>query len=230
MNEPKFLMHPSIVPVMMLEPPGMFDKTSRVPSEPEALQRLFRQATKGTGLSDIAFVPGSELLLPVVHLLPHLDEVALICSHEVATIGDAELAGGYAFLDSGFYVFGVEDDSTLYNTAHWDTVPQELSEQGHAVIYHACDQFMDVRLESDFVLLAHSRTKREYRIAFEEFKTLLFQASRQLCEFARKFAPVYERQLAEHLPPAKAREAAYDNFRGWPQWFNPSNKGVSPHY
>ena len=70
-------------------------------------------------LEHVQFIAGSYLLLATRDLNGIADDVANLRSVGVSNIGEAELAGGYAFLNEGIYVFGVEDYSTLYDTVRW---------------------------------------------------------------------------------------------------------------
>jgi hypothetical protein len=215
MQNRKSLLAPEIVPVLKIEPPGMFEEGVPIPEDPKSLQRLFRKATNGTPLANIEFIPGSELLLPISSVMPFLDTVAQICSHEVTSMGGAELAGGYAFLENGVYVFGVEDDSTLYDTLQWDDAPELLRKYGEARIYHACDHFIQARKEGETAILRHERPKAEYVMNFRLFIAEIQRASSQLQEFAVAFTPIY----AEYLAMENAYEAAYENFKNRPHWF-----------
>jgi len=215
MQNRRSLFAPEIVPVLRIEPSGMFEEGTPIPDDPKSLQRLFRKATSGTPLAKLEFIPGSELLLPISSLMPFLDTVAQICSHEVTSIGGAELAGGYAFLEGGNYLFGVEDDSTLYDTFKWDEAPEHLRKYGEAKIHHACDHAIHARRERDMVVLQHERSQAEYMMPFKLFEDAIQKASRQLQEFAVAFTPIY----AEYLAMDNAYEAAFENFKNRSQWF-----------
>jgi len=205
----------TIVPALRIEPAGTFEDGEPVPDDAKSLQRLFRKATSGTPLTNVEFILGSELLLPIASLMPFLHTVAQICSHEVTTMGGAELAGGYAFLENGVYVFGVEDDSTLYDTLQWDDAPELLRKYGEAGIRHACDHFILARKEGEVVILRHERSGGEYLMNFKRFTDAIQKAGSQLQEFAVAFTPIY----ARHLAIENAYDAALENFKNRPHWF-----------
>lgn len=209
------LVSTTIVPALRIEPAGMFEEGAPIPDDAKSLQRLFRKATSGTPFDNVEFIPGSELLLPIAGLMPFLHTVAQVCSHEVTTMGGAELAGGYAFLENGVYVFGVEDDSTLYDTAQWDDTPELLRKYGEARIRHACDHFILARKEGEMVVLRHERSGGEYLMNFKRFDDAIQKAGSQLQAFAVAFTPIY----AQHLAIENAYDAALENFRNRPHWF-----------
>jgi hypothetical protein len=130
-------------------------------------------------------------------------------------MGGAERAGGYAFLENGVYVFGVEDDSTLYDTLQWDEAPELLRKHGEARIYHACDHFIQARKEGEIVILRHERSGNEYLMNYQLFNNEIRKASNQLQEFAVAFTPIY----AKYLAIKNAYDAAYENFKNRPHWF-----------
>jgi hypothetical protein len=204
----------------MLEP-GMLAENAPWPANQLEAQARFRRAVAGTRLAKLLFVPESELLLRARDLVPMVNDLARIRAADVSTIGEAELAGGYAFLDGAEsqYVFGVEDDSTLLGTAQWDASIAELMTNGKARVRHACDHFILAEREKDMVVLTHERSGRQYRADFARFKNCIGQASDELHRFALAFVPAYERELARRLAPDHARRAAVDSFRDRPGWF-----------
>jgi hypothetical protein len=176
-----------------------------------------------TPIYNLDFIPGSELLLPITDLMPYLDVVAEMISHDVTNMGDAELAGGYAFLEKDYYLFGVEDDSTLYDTAKWDEAPNLLRRDRVATIYHACDHFIHLRLINELVELRHERSGSEYAMRFTLFCDLIQKASNQLRDFAVNFTSIYAKYLSINNPSLKdAYSAAFENFSNRPQWFSQS--------
>ncbi len=220
MTEPTFLDDPDIVPTMRIELPGMYEPGRAVPGDPEEVRKLFRAAARGGPLAQVAFLPGSELLLPIQMLLPHVEYVAEVCSRGVDDIGSAELAGGYAFLNRGEYVFGVEDDSTLSDTADWDKAARTIAAGGRARVRHACDQVISISQAGNRVVLLHERTAKAYAMDGQRFQRLIVGASRLLREFAQRFLPLYERSLARTMTADRAHLAAYDNFRNRSDWFS----------
>jgi len=215
MQNRRSLLNLVIVPALRIEPAGMFEEGEPIPDEAKSLQRLFRKATRGTPFANVEFILGSELLLPIASLMSFLHTVAQICSHEVTTIGGAELAGGYAFPENGVYVFGVEDDSTLYDTSQWDDAPELLRKYGEARIRHACDHFILARQEGETVSLRQEKSGDEYLMNFKRFNEAIQKASSQLQEFAVAFTPIY----AQYLAIENANDAAFENFRNRPHWF-----------
>lgn len=208
-----------IEPVLMLEPPGMFDDNSPYPKGRKVVQDLFRRSVAGTALANLRFVEGSDLLLSTRDLLPLVDSLAKVRSQGVSSIGDAELAGGYAFMNGADYAFGVEDDSTLFDTVRWDESVNELLKDGSTRVRHACDQFVEAKLVKETVALTHERSKRQYLVSFERFQTCIASASDELHKFAIAFVPAYEKELTLNMPPAQAHRAAYDSFKNRPHWF-----------
>jgi hypothetical protein len=207
-----------IEPVLRIEPPGMFDDNSPVPEDPAVVQALFRKAVKGSPLAQVRFIPGSDILFATRDALTFVEDVARILSVGVSTIGEAELLGGYAFLNEGVYRFGVEDDSTLYDTAQWDEAPEQLVKDGKARIRHACDHFIAAQLEKDTLVLTHERSARQYLTSFAGFRDQIAHASQKLERFAVAFAPRYAKHLSQYLAPERARAAAYSNFKNRPSW------------
>jgi hypothetical protein len=207
-----------IEPALRIEPPGLFDDNSPVPEDPVVVQTLFRNAVKGSPLAQVRFIPGSDILLATRDVLPFVEDVARILSVGVSNIGEAELLGGYAFLNEEVYRFGVEDDSTLYDTVQWDEAPDQLVKAGKARIRHACDHFIAAQLERDMLVLTHERSANQYLTSFAAFRAQIAHASDELKRFAVAFAPLYARHLSQYLPPEKARAAAYSNFKNRPSW------------
>jgi hypothetical protein len=219
-TEPTFLDDPRIVPAIILELPGMYEQGRPVPDDPREVQELFRAAAHGSPLAGVPFIPHSDLLLPIPLLLPHVGYLAEVCSRGVDDVGSAELAGGYAFLNSGEYLFGVEDDSTLHDTARWEEAARTVAEGGRARVRHACDQFISIVPADDRIVLVHERTAQTYSLGVEAFQAGIAEASQQLREFAHRFVPLYERSLARTMPPDRAHLAAYDNFSNRSGWFS----------
>ncbi len=215
MKDPKFLEKPSVVPVLRFEPPGMFPPGRPLPQDPRELQALFRKAVEGNPLSGVEFVPGSELLIALSSLTQCLDAVAEVCGSGVTTFGGAELLGGYAYLDDGYYLFGVEDDSALSDTRNWEMALEQLEKTKKATIYHACDNFFSARLDGKRIVLTHERSGSQYAVEYRTFQKEVRRASDELREFARKFTPIF----ARHLSMDRAYEAAYENFKNRPHWF-----------
>jgi hypothetical protein len=212
-----------IEPALRIEPSGMFDDNSTVPEDITTVQALFRRAVKGSRLEQVRFIPGSDILIATREALPLVEELARILSFNVSTMGEAELLGGYAFLNEDVYTFGVEDDSSLFDTAQWDEVPEHLVKEGKATIRHACDQFIAAQLEKDTVILTHERSAKQYLANFAAFRAQIVHASNELRAFAISFAPAYARHLSGYLPPDIASAAAYSNFKNRPGWFAAAN-------
>jgi hypothetical protein len=214
-----------IEPVLVLEAPGMFDDGAPYPADRSEVQARFRRAVAGTGLAKVPFVPGSDLLLRARDLVSVVGDLARLRATDVSTIGEAELAGGYAFTNLAGdgtepeYVFGVEDDSTLLDTASWSGAVDELVAKGKTRVRHACDHFIAGKLEDEMLVLTHERSTRQYLMKFDRFKDCIARADEELRTFAVAFVPEYERELARSLPPDKAHLAALDSFSNRPGWF-----------
>ena len=153
--------------------------------------------------------------------MPYLDTVAQMMSYDVIAVGEAELEGGYAFIEDGFYLFGVEGGSTLYDTLQWDEAPRLLIKDGNATIHHACDHFIHARLVGESVLLKYERSKAEYELKLELFNNEIKKANNQLREFAVRFTPVYAKYLSVNNPSLENAylAAMYSNFSNRPNWF-----------
>jgi hypothetical protein len=207
-----------IEPVFRMEPPGMFDDEAPYPSDRQEVQDRFRRSVAGTALARVPFVPGSEILLRTRDLESVVDDLARIRSSDVGNVAEAELAGGYAFLEGESYVFGVEDSSTLLDTAAWDDAPAALTKTGKARVRHSCDHFIAMKLEKDTIVLTDEQRAKQYLASFDRFTAGIQSASAALRVFAEAFVPEYERHLARRLPPDKARMAAFDAFSNRSDW------------
>jgi hypothetical protein len=214
------------VPVVDLEPAGMFDGVDDLQFlDPDEIQRLFRRAVPA-GMAKVPFVPGSEKLISLPNLMPHLGDIAGIITAGVSILADMEIAGGYAFLGAGEYAFGAEGGATLEDVFVWEQSVTAIKETGRAKIQHAYDAFFEAELNPDNQILSlrHNRTGDAYQVPFNAYAAEVSRATGALREFAVAIVP----ELEKRLKVADRRRYAIENFRHHPEWFDFDPSRLSP--
>jgi hypothetical protein len=197
----------------------MFDGVEKGPQTREGIQNLFRQVVSHQKIGSVNFLPGTDLLVPVRSLFDHLDDLAEIFSYDVHTPVDTELGGGYAFIENGVYVFGVEESSTISDAIEWELSIEQLTQNMRAEIRHACNYPFEAWLRNDQVVLMNKRDDVQYILPFKEYRSEIRKATEQLKAFAQDFVPVYAAKLNVPDP----YEAAMWNFRQHREWFEEHN-------
>jgi hypothetical protein len=205
----------NVIPVIELQPLYMFDGVDQGPPTREGLQALCREVLRPKKIASINFLSGTDLLVPVASLLDHLEDLAEIFSYDVHAPAETELSGGYAFVENGVYVFGVEESSTIYDTIEWEQSIEQLAKNLHAEIRHACNYPFDVWLQDNQVILCNKRNDVKYAVPLREYRSEIRKAAEQLKEFALAFVPIYASKLNVPDP----YEAAMWNFRRHQEWF-----------
>jgi len=204
-----------ITPVVELQPSYMFDGVDQGPTTREEIQALFRSVVRPQKIASIDFLPGTDLLVPVCSLANHLEDLAEIFSYEVHAPSETEISGGFAFIENGLYVFGVEADSTFWDTKAWEQSIEPLMQNRHALIRHSWDHPFEAWLENDHVVFWDNRRDIQYTASFKAYRSEIKKAAEQLKEFALAFVPIYASKLNVPDP----YEAALWNFRQHQEWF-----------
>ncbi|GEM_PF-5891863 len=209
------IQHVNVIPVIELQPSYMFDSVDQGPTTREGLQALCREVLRPKRIAAVNFLPGTDLLVPVASLRNHLEDLAEIFSYDIHAPSETELSGGYAFVENGVYVFGVEESSTIFDTLEWERSVEQLAKNLHAEIKHACNYPFDLCLQDNQVILRNKRNDVKYAVPFKEYRSEIRKATEQLKEFALAFVPVY----ASNLNVPDPYEAARWNFRHHQEWF-----------
>ncbi len=217
MNPSSFrqLYNAAIVPVLKLEPVYMFDDVDKGPETREGLQALFREIASHQKIASVNFLPGTDLLVPVRSLFDHLDDLAEIFSYDVHTPVDTELGGGYAFIENGVYLFGVEDGATISDAIEWELSIEQLNRNKHAVIRHSCNYPFEACIKDEQVVLWNKRDAVQYAMPFKDYRSEIRKAIEELKAFALAFVPIYAAKL--NIPDPY--EAAMWNFNKHHHWF-----------
>ncbi|MCI0695338.1 hypothetical protein L0337_25430 [candidate division KSB1 bacterium] len=204
-----------VIPVIELQPLYMFDGVDKWPPTREELQALCREMLRPKKIASVNFLPGADLLVPVGSLFDHLDDLAEIFSYDVHAPTETELSGGYAFVENGVYVFGVEESSTISDAIEWELSVEQLTQNMRAEIRHACNYPFEAWLKNDQVVLWNKRDDVQYAVPFKDYRTEIRKATQQLKEFALAFVPIYAAKLNVPDP----YEAAMWNFSKHRDWF-----------
>jgi hypothetical protein len=217
MSTPKFhqVKSATVMPVVKLEPLYMFDGVDKGPRTREEIQNLFREVVRPKGIASVKFLPGTELLVPVSSLMGYLDDLAEIFSYDVQVPVDTDVSGGYAFVEDGVYVFGVEDGATIADTIEWENSIEKLVENRRTQIRHSCNYPFEAWLENERVVLWNKRKDFQYSMLFQDYRSEVRKATEELKEFALAFVPIYALKLNVPDP----YEAAMWNFSRHQEWF-----------
>jgi hypothetical protein len=125
------------------------------------------------------------------------------------------LGGGYAFIENGVYVFGVEESSTISDAIEWELSVEQLTQKMRAEIRHACNYPFEAWLKNEQVVLRNKRDDVQYILPFKDYRSEIRKATEQLKAFALAFVPIYAAKLNVPDP----YEAARWNFRQHQDWF-----------
>jgi hypothetical protein len=224
MNTPKLrrIKNGKIIPVLRMEPLYMFDGVDKGPETREGIQNLFREVVSPKPIASINFLPGTDLLVPVSSFMCHLEDLADIFSYDIHAPTDTELSGGYAFVENGVYVFGVEDESTILDTIEWELSIEQLIKSGRTLIRYSWDNPFDAWLENEQVLLWNKRKNLQYAVPFKDYQLEIRKATEELKKFAHAFVPIYASKLNVPDP----YEAAIWNFSNRRYWFEEQSVAV----
>lgn len=205
-----------VTPALNLEPQGMFRGADIQSLGVPEIRDLFRRAAPG-GLAQVPFIDGSEKLIAVPDLMPHLRDVVRVVTRDGMKSSNIDFFGGYAFLESGRYVFGVEEDSTLEDAVQWEVSIPTIDAHGAATIAHSYDRSIDAELnKSNGVLtLRHSRTGNIYQLEYPAY----VQEVRRANELLRRFAIAIVPEIENQISVGDRKKQALESFKAHPEWF-----------